>query len=176
MAMFAEPEWVLIKKHPGYNSKMLCEPQIVSGKEEQAEEYTDTDSELQKTYDKEYTEAELQESFANQDEATDATTIEDANDSQIKHEKHAIVSLMNNDERTLNHYCFALKSISNNGVMKDNTPILVFHEEDLLDEAKDYILTCVNNPISFHLADFSFPPGFDPIKHKDDCTILRMIT
>jgi hypothetical protein len=39
--------------------------------------------------------------------------MEDVNDSQIKHKTHTIVFLINNDERTLNHYCVALKSISN---------------------------------------------------------------
>eukprot|EP00586_Coscinodiscus_wailesii_P005327 CAMPEP_0172484312 /NCGR_PEP_ID=MMETSP1066-20121228/11713_1 /TAXON_ID=671091 /ORGANISM="Coscinodiscus wailesii, Strain CCMP2513" /LENGTH=193 /DNA_ID=CAMNT_0013248729 /DNA_START=2796 /DNA_END=3377 /DNA_ORIENTATION=+ len=53
----------------------------------------------------EYTETELQEPFANQDKATHAMTMEDAKDSQFKQDKHTKVSHMNNDERTLNHYC-----------------------------------------------------------------------
>mmetsp|Transcript_49537 Transcript_49537/g.59956 ORF Transcript_49537/g.59956 Transcript_49537/m.59956 type:complete len:100 (+) Transcript_49537:386-685(+) len=58
--------------------------------------------------------------------------MEDANDSQIKHE---------NTQSYLS--------------LTTTKSILVFHEDDLLDEATDYILTCVNNPISFNLADFS---------------------
>merc|ERR1712129_574158 len=76
---------------------------------------------------------------------------EEQSNSNSPHNKHAIVSLINSDERSMNHYCFSLKSLHTNDILKPNSPILVFHEDDFPEIAKGFITKCTENPISFHL-------------------------
>jgi hypothetical protein len=84
------------------------------------------------------------------------------NEDDIDHEKHAIVTLLTSDEKSTNDYCYTLKTLHDHAVLKPNSPLLLFHQDDFPDANKNVIRQCTTNPLHFHLVDFSFPPDFNP--------------
>mmetsp|Transcript_21949 Transcript_21949/g.27154 ORF Transcript_21949/g.27154 Transcript_21949/m.27154 type:complete len:347 (-) Transcript_21949:26-1066(-) len=83
-------------------------------------------------------------------------------------ERNAIVALVPNNEGDLHDFCLAIKSLSVNRVVKPTTPVLVYHEDDLIDDSKYDIIKCTNNPITFIQVEFDFPRGFDAEKEYEE--------
>eukprot|EP00586_Coscinodiscus_wailesii_P001847 CAMPEP_0172479328 /NCGR_PEP_ID=MMETSP1066-20121228/3871_1 /TAXON_ID=671091 /ORGANISM="Coscinodiscus wailesii, Strain CCMP2513" /LENGTH=287 /DNA_ID=CAMNT_0013239717 /DNA_START=46 /DNA_END=906 /DNA_ORIENTATION=- len=84
-----------------------------------------------------------------------ALTIED-----MKVEKHAVIMLLPNDADDLEDLKYNLRALGKYEVIKKETPIVFFHEASFPVEQKWNIMKWTLNPVSFHVADFSFPEGF----------------
>jgi len=109
---------------------------------------------------------------SNNDEQQSAPVNDNNNDEQqpppdipnINRSNHAVVTLVENDENSLNKYCYALQSLTKNYIVRHENPVIVFHEEDFPQDAKDFIRQCTTNPVEFDIANFGFPEGFDADK------------
>eukprot|EP00586_Coscinodiscus_wailesii_P023433 CAMPEP_0172520484 /NCGR_PEP_ID=MMETSP1066-20121228/292032_1 /TAXON_ID=671091 /ORGANISM="Coscinodiscus wailesii, Strain CCMP2513" /LENGTH=744 /DNA_ID=CAMNT_0013303257 /DNA_START=275 /DNA_END=2509 /DNA_ORIENTATION=+ len=171
MAMFAEPDRILTRKHFGYRHGKECdvlmkedmasrgEPVSVKKAENMREQVATLEAVKYITEEKGQSVVSVQ---MDKSESFESTEIE-GGDKGIDWGKHAVVALIENEEQLLQSFCKGLKTLVTHHVVKPHTPIVIFHGDDMPNARKDEISQCIENVFLFRTFQFSsFPEGFDP--------------